>query len=157
MRRSMCEIRREQDTSGAPTLGVFRPARIKRLILEDDGSTWTSDQSAILTQSDLFQKAPTLSLEKIPYKFKYQFSCDDPSCSGHEMSCTDWEMLQAYRRWRKEYGKDWETAFRGRFERDMIDKVDTHFFVGTIHQHPKNWIIVGLFYPPKQESDDLFG
>jgi hypothetical protein len=26
---------------------------------------------------------------------------------------------------------------------------DTHFFVGTLHQYPKNWIIVGLFYPPK--------
>ena len=23
-------------------------------------------------------------------------------------------------------------------------------FVGTIHQHPKEWIIVGLFYPPRE-------
>jgi hypothetical protein len=38
----------------------------------------------------------------------------------------------------------------------MIEKFDTHFFVGTVHQHPQNWIIVGLFYPPKQPPD-LFG
>ena len=28
-------------------------------------------------------------------------------------------------------------------------KLDTHFYVGTIHQHPGEWIVVGLFYPPK--------
>ena len=38
----------------------------------------------------------------------------------------------------------------------MIQKNDTHFFVGTVHQHPGSWIIVGLFYPPKQSQRDLF-
>jgi hypothetical protein len=38
----------------------------------------------------------------------------------------------------------------------MIKKNDTHFFVGTVHQHPGSWIIVGLFYPPKQAMPDLF-
>ena len=32
----------------------------------------------------------------------------------------------------------------------MINDRDTHFYVGTIHQHPKEWIIVGLFYPPPE-------
>jgi hypothetical protein len=32
----------------------------------------------------------------------------------------------------------------------MINKNDTHFFVGTVHGHPHVWIIVGLFYPPRQ-------
>ena len=31
----------------------------------------------------------------------------------------------------------------------MINKLDTYFYVGTVHRHPKNWIIVGLFYPTK--------
>jgi len=73
------------------------------------------------------------------------------------MMCTDWEMGQAYRRWRKDYrDNDWERAFRQRFEVEMIEKFDTHFFVGTVHQHPNNWIIVGLFYPPKGLITDLF-
>jgi hypothetical protein len=38
----------------------------------------------------------------------------------------------------------------------MIEKYDTHFFVGTVHQHPKNWIIVGLFYRPRLAMNDLF-
>jgi hypothetical protein len=63
-----------------------------------------------------------------------------------------------YRRWRGQYGADWEAAFRNRFEKEMIDKFDTHFFVGTVHQHPGSWIIVGLFYPPRgsEPLPDLF-
>jgi hypothetical protein len=72
------------------------------------------------------------------------------------MGCTDWEMAEAYRQWRRQYGEDRESKFRERFERDMIEKNDTHFMVGTVHKHPKNWIIVGLFYPPKQSMRDLF-
>ena len=68
------------------------------------------------------------------------------------MKCTDWEMSQAWRKWRTEYGDDWERAFRLRFDQEMREKNDTHFYVGTIHQHPKEWIIVGLFYPPKVEA-----
>jgi len=44
---------------------------------------------------------------------------------------------------------NWERKFRDRFETEMILENDTHFFVGTIHTHPSEWIIIGLFYPPK--------
>ncbi len=156
LRKSMCEIHREQDVHGFPTLGVFRPGRIKRLILEPDDPDWSPDQIATLQQDDLFQKTPSLTLQKIPFKFKYEFVCAEFDCKGHTMSCTDWEMAEAYRQWRTRYDDKWEEIFRQRFERDMIEKNDTHFFVGTVHQHPKNWIIVGLFYPPKQPMLDLF-
>ena len=62
-------------------------------------------------------------------------------------------MLEAYRRWRRQYGDDWEEKFRNRFEKEMIEKFDTHFFVGTVHQYPKSWIIIGLFYPPKRPKE----
>lgn len=82
--------------------------------------------------------------------------CGDLDCNGHTMLCTDWEMLEAYRSWRREYGDGWEEKFRNKFEKQMIEKFDTHFFVGTVHQHPGSWIVVGLFYPPKQTTKDLF-
>jgi hypothetical protein len=62
--------------------------------------------------------------------------------------CTDWEIGESWRRWKKEYGDQWEEKFRQRYEKDMIENLDTHFFVGTLHQHPNRWIIIGLFYPP---------
>jgi hypothetical protein len=38
----------------------------------------------------------------------------------------------------------------------MIEKFDTHLFVGTVHQQSASWNIVGLFYPPKQTTRDFF-
>jgi hypothetical protein len=73
------------------------------------------------------------------------------------MLCTDWEMGESYRRRRGKYGDQWEQKFRLRYENEMIDKNDTHFYVGTVHQHPDAWIIVGLFYPPRPPMGDLFG
>jgi hypothetical protein len=155
-RPSMCRIQREREERGAPTLGIFRPHEIKRLIIEPTAENWTAAEEAILKQDSLFEKAPAHTLEKIPFNFRYEFRCGDVGCNGHTMMCTDWEMAEAYRSWRWKYGADWEAAFRQKFETDMIQKNDTHFFVGTVHHHPGSWIIVGLFYPPKPNMNDLF-
>lgn len=156
IRPSMCAIRRERDERGAPTLGLFKPAEITGLTIEQTSDQWTPAELRILRQDTLFQKAPSATLEKIPFNFKYEFRCSDTTCKGHEMTCTDWEMGQAYRAWRQKHGADWQTPFRQKFEADMKQKFDTHFFVGTVHRHPGNWIIVGLFYPPFQTTRDLF-
>ncbi len=63
------------------------------------------------------------------------------------MSCTDWELGAAYWRWQKRYGNDWQEKFRQRFEDEMIRLNDTHFFVGTVSDHPNRFQIVGLWYP----------
>lgn len=153
-RSSMCRIQKERDDNGSPTLGVFRPFQIKRLIIEAAEQTeWTPAQQVALTQDDLFQKVPERPLEKLPVDFRYEFRCGDVDCRGHTMLCTDWEMGQSYRAWRRQYGEKWESAFRHRYETEMIEKNDTNFFVGTLHQYPRNWIIVGLFYPPKPATD----
>jgi hypothetical protein len=64
-------------------------------------------------------------------------------------------MGESFRRWRSEYGDRWEAKFRRKYEDEMLNKLDTHFYVGTVHTHPKGWIIVGLFYP-RRVAPDLF-
>jgi len=67
-------------------------------------------------------------------------------------------MGQSYRKWVQEYGEDgWEEKFRQRYETEMIQKKETHFFVGTLKRYPWVWIIVGLFYPPLPQQGGLFG
>jgi hypothetical protein len=144
---SLCYLKANRTEHGGSTLGFFKPREIRRLVIEPDSPNWTEAQLARLRQSVMFDNAPTKELEKIPFKFKYEFACDDPSCNGHTISCVDWEMSEAYRSWLREY-RDWQSAFRNRFEDDMIEHRDTHFFVGTTREHPGSWIIVGLFYPP---------
>lgn len=158
-RPSLCQIQDEHRQYGHPTLGLFRPTKIKRLrITAAENQTWTAGELAILNQErlDLGGHEPRGQLEKIPFEFRYEFECAGPSCKGHALTCTDWEMLQAYRSWRRTYGEKWETKFREQFERNMIERNDTSFFVGTLHQHPNSWIIVGLFYPPKPTPGGLF-
>lgn len=156
-RESLCQIERERQEAGSPTLGIFKPGEIKRLMIKETNHDWSLQQSAILNQQFFdFANAPQKSLEKIPYDFRYEFNCSDPYCKGHRMICTDWEMGESYRRWRKDYGDSWEEKFRQRYEEEMIHKYDTHFYVGTVHQHPGTWIIVGLFYPPTESTPDLF-
>jgi hypothetical protein len=144
----LCCLIKKRDADGHPTLGVFKPKTIERLIITPDDPNWTQAQLDILTQGHLFAKGPKQQLEKIPYKFQYRFLCDELSCTGHTLTCTDWEIAEAWRSWRNQYGDKWEEKFRQRFETEMIEKLDTHFFVGTVRAHPSKWIIVGLFYPP---------
>ena len=148
--RSLCELKRRRDADGHPTLGLFRPKTIKRLVISADTPDWSQGELELLRQKTLFGPAPKKDLEKVPHKFRYEFKCDDAECQGHKLLCTDWEMGESWRRWKDKYDAQWEQKFRQKYEAYMINDRDTHFYVGTIHQHPKEWIIVGLFYPPPE-------
>jgi hypothetical protein len=156
----LCCLTRQRDIQQYPTLGIFRPANIARLRISPAyPPTWTDGELAMLRQQNLFVEAPTRELEKIPFIFRYEFHCAESTCPGHSLMCTDWEMSQSYRQWRSMYGQNWESYFRQRYETEMIHRNDTHFYVGTVASHPHRWIIIGLFYPPRQPEDfqgDLF-
>ena len=154
-KRSLCDLQTERNLNQTPTLGLFKPSRIKRLIIEPTAIEWTPEELAKLRQYPMFGKLPKEELKKVPYTFKYEFECEGDGCNSHTLSCTDWEMGASYHSWLAKYGPDWENQFRATFETEMIEKNDTHFYVGTVHQHPDAWIIVGLFYPPKTIQPSL--
>jgi hypothetical protein len=154
-RCSMEEILQEQEVDGI-SLSFFRPRRIERLIIEPTSACWTPPQLTYLLQQSFFPQEEVKSLEKVPYDFKYGYWCEDPRCRGHTQKIVDWEIYQSYRSWRARYGPDgWEEKLRERYEREMQEKNETHFFVGTMRAHPKSWIIVGLFYPPMTEGKQM--
>jgi hypothetical protein len=152
----MCCARKTRDENDAPTLALIKPAVIEKLLIVPDEAQWSQSQLETLRQGDLFAEAPEEELQKIPFTFKYKFRCDHSQCPGHEMSCTDWEMGQSWRSWTVKYGDAWESKFRETYESRMIESPDTHFYVGTIHQYPNAWIIVGLFYPGESSQVGLF-
>jgi hypothetical protein len=155
---SLCWLQRQRDAHQQPTLGVFKPRNIKRLLIEDEADPdWSEGELQILRQRTLFgDRAPKTELKKVPYKFSYEFECDDPLCKGHRLMCSDWEMGESWRKWSAEYGERWQEKFRQRYEREIVADCDTHFYVGTIHKNPRSWVIVGLFYPPKLPDTPLF-
>lgn len=149
MGKSMCQLRIDRNLNQFPTLGIVRPSHIDQLRIEPTNAEWSSDELARMAQLRFIENGQTQPLQKIPFTFFYDFTCESPTCKGHRMSCTDWEMSQSYRRWSRKYQGDWEKAFRITYESGMKEKNDTHFYVGTVHGHPNNWVIVGLWYPRK--------
>jgi hypothetical protein len=143
----LCHLKIKRDSKGSPTLGIFKPKTITSFEIEKVDPDWSAEQLEKLAQISFFDKQPIRKLEKIPYKFSYNFVCEGLGCSGHKLMCTDWEIMQSYRNWRLKYGAKWERYFRDKYETEMILENDTYFYVGTLRDHPDAWIIVGLFYP----------
>lgn len=79
----LCCLTRQRDAHQHPTLGIIRPASIVRLRIAPDTPEWTDSQLAMLRQQDFFAEAPQQELEKIPFKFYYEFRCPEADCKGH--------------------------------------------------------------------------
>jgi len=98
-------------------------------------------------------------VEQIPYDFYYIFKCSGiKSCPGHKLLIVDWEMGQCYRRWRHKYPNE-KTLFEKIEERWLgmcSETKDTYFYVGNMQRFPKNFMVLGVFCPPKSMQQTLF-
>ena len=149
--------RRQEDRT---SLGVFKPKKVHDLVVSSDESDWKPTFKAALRQARLWEHRK-VSLEpprKVPFKFHYKFECDDPRCKGHRMMIEDWEVGALF--WRLvDQGHSHKVAaekVRGKFLHELCgNDRDTHFFVGTILNFPRSWVVIGVFYP-KIEPPSLF-
>jgi hypothetical protein len=144
---SMCWLQRQQAVDGT-SLGAFRPADVGDVEITSEPAEWEPEKSAIVNQASLLYPQKQ-ALEKIPYRFRYAYRCSDPACSGHRQSIIDWEIHQAYRDWRTDYG---EASALDRIRDKWLNTIcaddrDTIFFVGTMHQHPDQFLVLGTFWP----------
>ena len=143
----------EQQARDRTSLGVFRPKKVRDLIITPDTPEWPAKFVNALRQQRLFEYRETTLVppRKVPFKFHYHFECDDPRCKrNHRMMIEDWEVGALF--WRLvDQGAPHQKAadsVRDKFLNDLCgpDK-DTHFYVGTILAHPKSWVVIGVFYP----------
>jgi len=97
-------------------------------------------------------------IEKIPYEFRYKFSCIDKDCKGHEALITDWELGALYLKLRAKYSEeDTVRLVKEKFLGELCSpNRETYFYLGTTKRHPQNWIVLGVFSPPKQQQPPLF-
>jgi NAD-dependent SIR2 family protein deacetylase len=113
---------------------------------------WTEDERIKLTQEGLFdtdEVRARLPLRKIPFRFHYRYECEGPH--GVEQKrhlILDWEACALYWNCVRLYGEDWEAKFRQKLE-DEFKQKDLMLLMGTMHRIPHQWLIVGLYYPPK--------
>ncbi|MCI0557441.1 MAG: hypothetical protein MN733_03020, partial [Nitrososphaera sp.] len=83
MAHCLCCLKAERDKNQFPTLGIFRPKLIRRLLVEADSPDWTVEQRDRMNQLDMYRQAPQEELEKIPFRFRYEFECEEEACTGH--------------------------------------------------------------------------
>ena len=99
---------------------------------------------------DAVRLRPEWILKQIPHIFKYRFRCEPNTCPSHDITCEDWELFEAYRKWPETYGTEDRTfeKIKDRFFIKFKAERDLHFFMGMYSMYP-SWMIVGLYYPPK--------
>ena len=105
------------------------------------------------TQKTLYNKE-IKPVDKIPFIFRYSFTCNANTCTGHKIMCEDWELLGSWRKFRVKYGLDQaKQKIRERFF-NCIKTRDIYFYMGMYSRYP-TWLIIGLYYPPKNQIKPL--
>jgi hypothetical protein len=148
---SFCKI--FEDIKINKSLGIFKPTdidfEIKKSVPKDE-----QKRRSAYNQYCLFDKK-LKPIEQIPFSFYYKFKCHNSSnCSSHKLMIHDWELMEAYRRWRDKYEN--QTVLLSKIRQKWLDelcspKKDTYFYVGNIWQRPKQFMVLGVFYPPKSQ------
>jgi len=161
MVESMCEILRRQRADGT-SLAVFRPKRVLDiLIVPADVSeekraiarAWAAQTSLLDGLGSEERSHQLRELEVVPWTFKYHYVCSDPECNGHKQSIIDWEIVGTYRKVRNH--PNWQEKVRQRWLGELCSPSrDTAFFVGNQHQHPGSFLVLGVWWPPRQ-ADQL--
>jgi hypothetical protein len=140
------------------SLGIIKPESILKYYYEKDKREWGDKQQGILDQLDFFE-IPS-DLEKIPYKFFYEFI--ENNQVKHKYSISDWEISELYRKCRDRSKKDTLEEreaealekVREKLEVDFLNKKDLYFIVGNLKDHRQTFMIIGLFYPTISKKSD---
>jgi hypothetical protein len=140
------------------SLGIFKPIdidfEIKKSVSKDE-----KKRRAAYDQYHLFDQK-LKPVEQIPFGFYYRFKCNNsPNCPRHKLMIHDWELMETYRRWRHKYTP--QALFFDKIREKWFDDLcgstrDTYFYVGNMWRHPKQFMVLGVFYPPKAPPS-LFG
>lgn len=137
------------------SLGIVRPKRVIDLEIKRAHGKWKPNWQILYDQLRLFD--PPKELRKIPYTFHYVFECED-SNRPHRSMIEDWELGVLFLREAKRLGSDKAAAQSVRkkhLHQMCADSRDTRFFMGT--RFPYNtWLVLGVFWPPKETQGRLF-
>lgn len=146
---SLCEIQAmvEQNRS----LGAFKPCDVdfswQKAPVEDQAK-----REACYDQLSFFDRRKK-AIERVPFDFYYHFRCAGKcDCPAHKLKIVDWEMGEAYRKWRDESDSEGELFQKIRQEwltEICSDENDVYFYVGNMQRLRDQFLVLGVFYPKK--------
>jgi len=89
-------------------------------------------------------RGPEVKIEELPW-IGYKFYCCNPQCRGHEMMVIDWEAQELFRKYKVVAG-----PVKKKLYDELVFQRDLYFVLGNTWRYYKSFMIVGLFYPPKE-------
>ncbi len=91
--RSVEDLQRQQQEDNV-SLGIIRPKDISDWVISSSAPEWDDKFLAALKQRRLFEERQHTLVppRKVPFKFQYEYRCDDPRCNGHRQMIEDWEV-----------------------------------------------------------------
>jgi hypothetical protein len=162
---NMSELITRAKSDEQKSLGVVKPKEIIDFVIEEDEREWKKEwreQAEIKTFFDLLEEREGRTRErirKLPYKYSYQFITEGDQ-HPRKMMIEDWEIGALY--WKclaRAEGDEVEAnrLVRKKYFDTFLEKNDLYLFTGTTKQFhnvgPNPFVIIGVFYPPKSDSD----
>lgn len=151
------------------SLAVFKPAKIRGFIWEDEEREWDVGKVAEMRnkshQMEIFEedrwRETFKIIPKLPYSFSYQF--EDIVGRKSTMQVLDWECGQLY--WnciRRHIGDEAVAVEKVKAKYlEEFGQRNLHFLLGTTQQFhgfsPNPWVIVGVFAPHEDQTEFEFG
>ena len=147
MQSKSIEELREKWQEDRTSLGLIKPKAVSDLLFKRKQS-----ESESTVQLDIFGNEASI-VTPMDVAIQYAFTCADKTCTGHRIICEDWELGEAWRKWKRSYGDGnlLEDKIRERFVDYLVNEHDLYFYMGMYYRQP-SWLIIGLYYPPKKQS-----
>jgi len=143
----------------APSLGLVKVHDAELSVA--DGEPWEANQLAKVikaAQPDLFNPDGFRELQPAPFRVRISYRCADAGCPGHGPSLLDWETGQAGRRWSRESGPARaKQMLQEKYEALFGVDIDTHLYVGNLHQHRTSFSALGIWTPKAEPPDPYEG
>jgi hypothetical protein len=157
----------EQQRHTSRSLALVKPKNVKRIQArrktQQEKEEWEARQKAALSVRDLFVdvEAAVKDLVFMPVEYRLHWTCHGSDCRGHDMSILDWGIYVLSRKMYRDAPKNLTAAERDEhaqgkvvasLERIFGEDHDTYLYLGNTKAHQGNFMIGGLFYPPKQKQ-----
>ena len=139
---TMCELVAARGWE-RPSLALVVPDEVTGLDWEPaTGADHERKMNRAAQGSLLAQGAP--HLEFCPWTFRYRYRCLAAGCRGHHQMIADWELSEAWRRWRNSYPDDYLDRIRDKWMSVVAAEKKPVFFVGNQQHAPQAFMVLGV-------------
>lgn len=161
-------IEEAKDPEIGTSLAVLKPKEVLDFVCEPCEREWDKKKlDAVIAnqaQQSLFDEEATREFfkiaKKVPYEFSYVFTSEDGK--ERKLMVEDWELGMLYWHCLEKANGDESIAcqrVKEKYFDEFAKKKDLYLFLGTTKKFhnvaPNPFIVIGTFYPPKEDGTQL--